>query len=58
MPRETVPLENRYHITVFDESGANLPIDNMTRQELNDFREGHLTDDLNYSYEYSRMRTK
>jgi len=58
MPRETVPLENRYHITVFDESGANIPIDNMTREELNDFRHGHHSDDLDYAYEYSRMRTK
>lgn len=48
--------ELRYHITVFDESGAILNINNMERVDLDDFNNTHQTDDLDYMVEYDRMR--
>ncbi len=56
MPRESVSFEQRYHVEIFDESGATLPIENLTREELDDFRFCHLTDDLNYHYECGPVR--
>lgn len=53
MPRSTI--EMRYHVEVFDDSGANVPIRNLTREELDEFRESHMTDDLNYSYHVGPM---
>lgn len=43
------PFETVYHVHIFDESGAKLDINNLTREDLDDFRQCHETDDLNYS---------
>ena len=42
------PFETLYHVHIFDESGAKLDINNLTREDLDDFRQCHETDDLNY----------
>ena len=52
----TSGLENRYHVRIFDESGAQLDINNLTRDELCEFENQHETDDLDYSIRYDRMR--
>jgi hypothetical protein len=50
------PFESVYHVRIFDESGAQLDINNLTRDELSDFNESHETDDLNYSVTADRPR--
>lgn len=57
MPREHISYENRFHVEVFDESGATLPIENLTREEFDNFRFQHETDDLNYHYECGPVRS-
>lgn len=42
------PFETVYHVEIFDESGAKLDINNLTREELDDFRFSHESDDLDY----------
>ena len=44
------PFETVYHVEIFDESGAKLDINNLTREELDDFRFSHETDDLDYRW--------
>ncbi len=56
MPRESISYESRFHLEIFDESGATLPIENLTREEFDDFRFCHSTDDLNYHYQYGPER--
>jgi len=51
-----MPIDARYHITVFDDSGAVLHIDNLDRQELDEFRLCHEDDDLAYAIEYGFKR--
>jgi len=48
--------EMRYHITIFDESGAELHINNLERVELDEFNQTHETDDLNFSVCRDRIR--
>jgi len=48
--------ELRYHITILDDSGAVLHINNLERVELEDFNETHETDDLNYAVSYDYVR--
>lgn len=55
MPRET-SLENRYHLQIFDASGAQLSINNLTRDEVDEFNAGHESDDLDYSVRYGAIR--
>lgn len=50
------PLELRYHVRIFDETGAQLDINNLTREELDDFNQSHETDDLSYSTTYDVLR--
>lgn len=58
MATESIPLEQRYHVTILDDSGAKLPINNLTREEFDDFRHWHLTDDLDYEYTQGPMRPR
>lgn len=46
-----MPVDARYTITVFDESGAVITYD-LDRQEMDQFRLDHYDDDLNYAIEY------
>jgi len=55
MPRST-GLENRYHVHIFDESGVELDINNLTRDELCEFEASHETDDLDYAIRFDRIR--
>jgi len=43
------PFETVYHVRIFDETGAQLDVNNLSREDLDDFRQQHETDDLNYS---------
>jgi len=43
------PFETLYHVRIFDESGAQLDVNNLTRDELDEFNQNHETDDLNFS---------
>lgn len=56
MATESIPLEQRYHVTIIDDNGVKLPINNLTREELDDFRHSHLTDDLDYEYKQGPMK--
>lgn len=49
--------ELRYHITIFDETGAKLHINNLDRVALDDFNQNHETDDLDFVVEYDWTRT-
>jgi len=51
-----VPFEDRYHVQIFDESGAKLDINNLTREELDEFHANHETDDLNYAVTRGKVR--
>lgn len=48
--------ELRYHITIFDETGAKLHINNLDRVALDDFNQNHETDDLDFKVEYDWTR--
>ena len=45
-----------YHITIYDETGAEIPIENLTRVEVDEFNQSHETDDLDYSITYDFAR--
>lgn len=50
------PFETLYHVQIFDESGARLDVNNLTRDDLAEFEASHETDDLNYSITADRPR--
>ncbi|WP_289101006.1 hypothetical protein [uncultured Marinobacter sp.] len=51
-----MPIDARYHITVFDESGAVIHYDDLDREAMDEFRMTHMDDDLDYAIEYGIKR--
>lgn len=56
MSQVTMPVDQRFHVEIFDESGATLNINNLTREEYSDFEMNHLDDDLEYFLEVGAKR--
>jgi len=51
-----VPFEDRYHVQIFDDTGVKLDINNLTREELDEFHLCHETDDLDYKVTRGKLR--
>ena len=45
--------ENRYFVTLVDDSGTVIPLESLTRDEFVDFEAAHADDDLEYSFTIS-----
>jgi hypothetical protein len=51
-----MPLENRFHVTVFDDSGAVIMFNNLTHDEYTDFQMSHMDDDLDFAINVGAYR--
>lgn len=54
--RTLIPLENRFHVTVYDDSGAVINFGNLTWDEYTEFQMNHMDDDLDFAINVGAYR--
>jgi len=54
--RTLKPLEDRFHVTVYDDSGAVINFENLTWDEYNEFQLNHMDDDLDFAINVGAYR--
>lgn len=56
MSQVTMPVDQRFHVTLLDESGVTLTFNNLTKEEYNDWENQHMNDDLDYVLNVGEQR--